>query len=59
MSAWQQGAYLGTFLIGLTGLLAGLLALSTHPLAGALLTLGAMALLLHAASGFCGAPEID
>jgi hypothetical protein len=45
------------FLSGLTGLLAAWLTLLTHPFAAALLTLGAMTLLLHAAEQFRRVPE--
>jgi len=45
-------------LSGVPVLLAGLLALEAHPIAGVLATLAAMALLLSAATELCRAPEI-
>ncbi len=50
----QPGFHLGSFLLGLTALLAALLSMTRHPFLATLLTLGAMALLLSAAAGICG-----
>jgi peptidoglycan/LPS O-acetylase OafA/YrhL len=50
----QPGFHFGSFLLGLTALLAALLSMARHPFLATLLTLGAMALLLSAAAGICG-----
>ena len=54
LQSQQRGIPLVTLLVALTGLLAALLAFALHPLAATLLTLGSMALVLHAAVGVCG-----
>ena len=53
-----QGLYVGASLAACAVLLAGLLALAIHPMVGALLAIGGMALLLYAAAGFCREPGI-
>lgn len=50
----QLGFHFGSFLLGLTALLAALLSMAHHPFLATLLTLGAMALLLSSAAGICG-----
>ena len=49
--------YIGSSLVALIALVGGLLALAVHPLTGVLITLGGMALLLHAAAGLCGGQQ--
>ena len=44
----QQGSYLAVFLIAFTVLPAGLLAWSSHPIIGVILTLSGIALMIHA-----------
>lgn len=47
--------HFGSSVIAFIGLLVGLLALETRPIAGVLLALGAMALLLYSVAVLCGA----
>jgi len=46
--------HLGSAVVACIGLLGGLFALGTYPIAGVLLTLGAMALLLYSLGVLCG-----
>lgn len=50
----QPRFHSGSFLLGLTALLAALLSMVRHPFLATLLTLGAMAMLLSAAAGIFG-----
>ena len=52
---WRAAAYLAGLLAGISAMLSGLFALEVHPIAGTLLTLGAMALLLSSLSELCQA----
>jgi hypothetical protein len=51
--------YWAGLLAGVPTMLAGLFALEIHPLAGTLITLGAMALLLSSLSELCQATGLD
>ncbi|MBZ5543607.1 MAG: hypothetical protein LAO07_07995 [Acidobacteriia bacterium] len=48
----QQGTYLAAFMAGFTVLPAGLIALSSHPIIGVILTLSGMALMIQSLAGF-------
>lgn len=48
----QQGTYLAVFILGFTFLPAGLIAWSSHPIIGAILTLAGLSLLIHSLVGF-------
>jgi uncharacterized membrane protein YuzA (DUF378 family) len=52
----KVGRYLVSSSSAFVTLLVGLLALSVHPIVGALLTIGSMALQLYAVAGLCGVP---
>ena len=54
-ATWNLGIYLIASLSAFVALLAGLIALAVHPIVGALLTIGGMALLLYGTAGLCGA----
>jgi len=58
-STWTAAAYVAGLLAGIPAMLAGLFALEVHPIAGTLLTLGAMALLLSSLSEFCQARGLN
>lgn len=48
----QQGSYLAVFLLGFTFFPAGLVAWSSRPIIGVILTLAGLALLVHSFVGF-------
>ena len=48
----QQGSYLAAFLVALTILPAGLIAWSTRPIIGVILTLAGLALMIQSFVGF-------
>ena len=48
----QQGSYLAVFLLGFTFVPAGLVAWSSRPIIGVILTLAGLALLVHSSVGF-------
>ena len=51
----RRAIYVGMSLCAFAALLAGLLALGVYPIVGALLAIAAMATLLYAIAGLCGA----
>lgn len=48
----QQAGYLAVFIIAFTTLPAGLIAWSSHPIIGVVLTLAGLALIIHSLVGF-------
>ena len=48
----QQGGYLAVFIVAFTALPAGLIAWSSHPIIGVILTLAGLALMIHSLVGF-------
>ena len=55
----QQGSYLAVFVIAFTVLPAGLLAWSSHPIIGVILTLSGIALMIHALVGFYRIKQLE
>ena len=55
----QQGSYLVVFILGFTFLPAGLVAWSSHPIIGVILTLAGLSLLIHSLVGFYRSKHLE